>query len=100
MYYHFEQDSCNGQGVDGVEPRVRPARGGGRGEVGGGGEGAHRRVRRREARGVEEGVGLAVAGRQFNRKVSGLSFGFKNGLRFHFGSETCLNYPCWDIFSV
>ena len=31
-------------------------------------------------------------GAQLNRKNFGLSFGLKNGLRFHFDSETCLNY--------
>ena len=33
------------------------------------------------------------AGTQFNRNISGLSLGLKNGLRFYFVSETCLNYP-------
>ena len=33
-------------------------------------------------------------GRQFNRKNVGLSFGLKNGLRFHFDSETSL-YIVW-----
>ena len=36
-------------------------------------------------------------GRQFNRKIFGLRFGLKNGLRFRFG---CLNYPFLNIFSV
>ena len=40
------------------------------------------------------------AGRRFNRKQFGLSFGLKNGLRFHFDSETCLNYPFLNIFLV
>ena len=40
------------------------------------------------------------SGRQFNRKHFGLSFGSKNGLRFHFDSETCLNYPFLNIFLV
>ena len=31
------------------------------------------------------------AGRRFNRKQFGLSFGLKNGLRFNFDSVTCLN---------
>ena len=39
----------------------------------------------------------AVPGTQFNRNFSGSSFGLKNlvknGLRFHFDSVTCLNYP-------
>ena len=41
-----------------------------------------------------------AAGRQFNRNFFGLSFGLKNGLRFHFDSETCLNYPFLNIFLV
>ena len=32
------------------------------------------------------------AGGQFNRKNFDLSFGLKNGLRFHFDSDTCVNY--------
>ena len=31
---------------------------------------------------------LVAAGRRFNRKIFDLSFGLKNGLRFHFDSET------------
>ena len=31
-------------------------------------------------------------------KKIGLSFGLKNGLRFHFDSETCSNYPFLSIF--
>ena len=31
---------------------------------------------------------------------NGLSFGLKNGLRFRFDSETCLNYPFLNIFLV
>ena len=57
-----EQDS-EGQGVD-DELGIRATRGERRREVGGGGAGANRRLRRRETRGVEEGVGLAVAGTQ------------------------------------
>ena len=33
-------------------------------------------------------------------KKFGLSFGMKNGLRFHFDSETCLNYLFLNIFVV
>ena len=39
-------------------------------------------------------------GRQFNSKVSGLSFGLKNGLRFLFDPQTCQNYPFLNIFVV
>ena len=39
-------------------------------------------------------------GRRFNRKHFGLSFGLKNGLRFHFDSEACLKYPFLNIFLV
>ena len=42
----------------------------------------------------------AAAGTQFNRKISGLNFGLKNGLRFCFDSGTCLNYPFLRISSV
>ena len=42
----------------------------------------------------------AVTGTQFNRKFFGLSFGLKNGLRFHFDSATCLNYPFLSVFLV
>ena len=38
------------------------------------------------------------AGRQFNRKHFGLSFGLKNGLTFRFHSEACLNYTFLNIF--
>ena len=38
--------------------------------------------------------------RQFNKQNFGLSFGLKNGLRFHFDSETCLTYPFFNIFLV
>ena len=41
-----------------------------------------------------------ISGRRFNRKISAPSFGFKNGLRFRFGSETRLKYPNSNIFSV
>ena len=41
----------------------------------------------------------AVQGRDSIEKI-GLSFGLKNGLRFHFDSETCLNYPFLNIFLV
>ena len=37
-------------------------------------------------------------GTQFNRKKIGLSFGLKNRLRFHFDSETCLNYLFLNVF--
>ena len=43
---------------------------------------------------------LVSSGRRFNRNIFGLSFGLKNGLRFHFDSETCLNYPFLKIFLV
>ena len=44
---------------------------------------------------------LSTTGKRFNRKtIFGLSFGLKNGWRFHFNSETCLNYPFLNIFSV
>ena len=33
-----------------------------------------------------------------NSKVSGLSFGLKNGSRFHFDSETCLNDLFLNVF--
>ena len=38
------------------------------------------------------------SGTQFNRKKFGLSFGLKNGLRFHFNFVTCLNYPLFEHF--
>ena len=37
-------------------------------------------------------------GTQFNRKLFGLNFGLKNGLRFHFDYKTCLNYPIFEHF--
>ena len=37
-------------------------------------------------------------GGQFNRLIFGLSFCLKNGLRFRFDSETCLNYPFLEHF--
>ena len=40
----------------------------------------------------------AKSGRRFNRTSFGLSFRMKNGLRFRFDSETCLNYPFLNIF--
>ena len=43
---------------------------------------------------------LGNAGRQFNSKKYGLSFGLKNGLRFSFDSVTCLNYPFLNMFLV
>ena len=45
-------------------------------------------------------TGMPISGRRFNRKIFGLSFGLKNGSRFHFDSETWLNNPFLDIFSV
>ena len=39
-------------------------------------------------------------GWQFNRTKFGLSFGLKNGFRFHFDSVTCLNYQFLDILIV
>ena len=49
-------------------------------------------------RGVEE----MLAKKQGPNSIGkfGLSFGLKNGLRFHFDSETCLNYKFLNIFSV
>ena len=48
----------------------------------------------REGRGLRQ-AGGGEAGRRFNRKNdSGLSFGLKNGSRFHFGSVTCLSSGC------
>ena len=41
-----------------------------------------------------------VSGIQFNRKNSDLRFGLKIGLRFHFDSVTCLNYPILNFFLV
>ena len=38
------------------------------------------------------------AGKQFNRKAYGLSFGSKNGLSFNFYYETSLNCPFLNIF--
>ena len=38
------------------------------------------------------------AGTQFNRKNFRSSFGLKNGLRSHFHSATCLNYPILNVF--
>ena len=42
----------------------------------------------------------AGAGTQFNRKYFGLSFALKNSLRFHFDSESYLNYPFLTISLV
>ena len=41
---------------------------------------------------------LVRPGRQFNRSNFCLSFGLKNGLRFYFHTEMCLNYPFLNIF--
>ena len=43
---------------------------------------------------------LDGSGRRFDRKKFGLSFGLKNGLRFHFDSMTCLNYQFLNFFLV
>ena len=43
-------------------------------------------------------IGARTPGTQFNRNIFGLSFGLKNRLRFHFDSETCLNYSFMNIF--
>ena len=45
-------------------------------------------------------VVAVVAGTQFNRKTFVLSFGLKNGLRFRFDYEACLNYPFLNIVLV
>ena len=37
------------------------------------------------------GGGGGVPGAQFNRNIFALSFGLKNGSRFHSDSKTCLN---------
>ena len=42
--------------------------------------------------------GGGAPGTQFNRNIFVLSFGLKNGLRFNFDSETCLNYPFLNVF--
>ena len=39
-------------------------------------------------------------GRQHNRRIFGLSFGLKNGLRVRFNSETCLNNQFLNISLV
>ena len=39
-------------------------------------------------------------GRRFNGNIFGLSFGLKNGLRFEFDSEKCLNYPFYEHFET
>ena len=39
-------------------------------------------------------------GWQFNRNINGLSFGLKNGSRFHFDSVTCLIYPFLNFLLV
>ena len=49
---------------------------------------------------IEQKFLHSSAGRILNRKFFVLSFGLKNGLRFHFDSETCLNYPFLKIFLV
>ena len=43
---------------------------------------------------------INVTGTRFNRKCFGLSFGLKSGLRFHFDSDTCLNYQFLNFFFV
>ena len=40
----------------------------------------------------------APPGWQFNRNKIGSIFGLKNGLRFHFDSMICLNYPTFYIY--
>ena len=39
-------------------------------------------------------------GRRFSSKKILLKFWLENGLRFHFDSETCMNCPFLNIFSV
>ena len=41
---------------------------------------------------------VEMPGTKFNRKNFGISFGLKNGLLFHFDSETCLNLPIFEHF--
>ena len=55
---------------------------------------------RRDPDDSAESASKKKTGRRFNRKHFGLSFGLKNGLRFRFDSETCLNYPILNIFLV
>ena len=43
---------------------------------------------------------ILMSGRRFNRKHFGFSFGLKNGLRFHFDSETWRNNPFLNVFLV
>ena len=47
---------------------------------------------------VRKRVSEAVTGRRFNGNSFGLSFVSKNGLRFHFDSETCLNHLFLNVF--
>ena len=45
-------------------------------------------------------TGQRGSGMRFNRQKFGLRFGLKNGVRFRFDSETCLNYPFLSILLV
>ena len=60
------------------------------------------RVEPLQARRGHQEPALAAApqapGTQFNKKNFGLSFDLKNSLRFHFDSDTCLNYRLNDFF--
>ena len=49
---------------------------------------------------IEQKFLHSSAGRRFNRNFFVLSFVLKNGLRFHFDSETCQNYQCLNIVLV
>ena len=53
---------------------------------------------RRPGAGAVDLHGRRPAGTHFNRSNFGLNFGLKNGLRFHFDSESCLNHPFLNIF--
>ena len=41
---------------------------------------------------------IQLAGTQFNRKYFSFSFGLKNGLRFHFYSDICLDNQFFNFF--
>ena len=49
---------------------------------------------------AEEAAEPVAAGTRFNRHSYGLSLTYKIGLRFHFYSDTCINYQFLSLFLV
>ena len=65
----------------------------------------HRRPSQQHREALPEGGVVAghrprLPGWRFNRNNLGLSFGLKNGLRFHFDSVRGLNYPFLNTFFI